>query len=174
MNVSDLMTTAVKSCVIGDSLQRAAQLMWENDCGVVPVLDGEGRVVGMITDRDICMAAYTHGQALWATPGIGRHGQAGPRGHGEHPLDVVETLMRRVRVRRVPVLDGNGHLKGILSMNDLARHAHRSAGRKSNGLSGDSVVQTLASNLRAAPGRKGDRPRGQCGDGSALGPTWTS
>ncbi len=47
MNVSDLMTTAVKSCVIGDSLQRAAQLMWENDCGVVPVLDGEGRVVGM-------------------------------------------------------------------------------------------------------------------------------
>ncbi len=68
MNVSDLMTTAVKSCVIGDSLQRAAQLMWENDCGVVPVLDGEGRVVGMITDRDICMAAYTHGQALWQLP----------------------------------------------------------------------------------------------------------
>ncbi len=52
--------------------------------------------------------------------------------------------MRRVRVRRVPVLDANGRLKGILSMNDLARHAHRSVGRKTNGLSGDSIVQTIA------------------------------
>ncbi len=45
---------------------------------------------------------------------------------------------------RVPVLDGNGRLRGILSMNDVARHGHRSAGRNTNGLSGDSIVQTLA------------------------------
>jgi CBS-domain-containing membrane protein len=60
------------------------------------------------------------------------------------PLDVVETLMSNVRVRRVPVLDGDGRLKGIVSMNDLARHARRSGSRKADGLSGDSIVQTLA------------------------------
>jgi len=144
MNLSDLMTRTVKSCGVNDNLQRAAQLMWENDCGAVPVVDGEGRVVGMITDRDICMAAYTHGQPLWQLPVSDAMAKQVHGVRENDPLEVVETLMRRVRVRRVPVLDGDGRLKGILSMNDLARHAHRSAGRKANGLSGDSVVQTLA------------------------------
>jgi CBS domain-containing protein len=151
MNVSDLMTAAVKSCGTNDNLQRAAQLMWENDCGIVPVVDGDGRVVGVITDRDICMAAYTHGQPLWQLPVSDAMAK---QVHGvmeNDPLDVVETLMRRVRVRRVPVLDANGRLKGILSMNDLVRHAHRSAGRKGNGLSGDSIVQTLAAICEAHP-----------------------
>jgi CBS-domain-containing membrane protein len=49
-----------------------------------------------------------------------------------------------VRVRRAPVVDADGRLKGIVSMNDLARHARRSSGRKADGLSGDSIVQTLA------------------------------
>jgi CBS domain-containing protein len=132
MNVSDLMTSAVSSCSTSDDLQRAAQLMWENDCGVVPVVDGAGRVVGMISDRDICMAAYTHGP-LWQLSVLDA---MATKVHGvmeSDPLEVVETLMRRVRVRRVPVLDRDGHLKGILSMHDLARHAHRSDGRKANG-----------------------------------------
>jgi CBS-domain-containing membrane protein len=60
------------------------------------------------------------------------------------PVDMVEALMQRVRVRRVPVLDKEGRLMGIVSMNDLARHAHRSIGRKADGLGGDSIVQTLA------------------------------
>jgi CBS domain-containing protein len=144
MNVSDLMTSAVKSCGTNDNLQRAAQLMWENDCGIVPVVDGDGRAVGMITDRDICMAAYTHGQPLWQLPVSDAMAKQVHAVRETDPLEVVETLMRRVRVRRVPVLDGDGRIKGILSMNDLARHAHGSVGRKANGLSGDSIVQTLA------------------------------
>jgi CBS domain-containing protein len=62
--MTDLMTTNAKSCGTMDNLERAAQIMWENDCGVVPVVDGSERVVGMVTDRDICMAAYTQGQPL--------------------------------------------------------------------------------------------------------------
>jgi CBS-domain-containing membrane protein len=144
MNVSELMTTSVKSCGSHDDLQRAAQIMWENDCGALPVLDADNRVVGMITDRDICMAAYTQSRPLWQIPvsSAMAHQVHGVR--ESDPVEVVETLMRRVRVRRVPVLDGHGRVKGILSMNDLARHAHRSAGRKSNGLSGDSIVHTLS------------------------------
>ena len=58
-------------------------------------------------------------------------------------LEAVEMVMRRAQVRRVPVLDRDGRLTGILSMNDLARHAHRT-GRKGDGLRPDSIVQTLA------------------------------
>ncbi len=151
MNASDLMTCAVKSCGIDDNLQRAAQLMWENDCGIVPVLDGDGRVVGMISDRDICMAAYTHGLPLWQLPVSDAMAKQVHGARESDPLEVVETLMRRARVRRVPVLDGDGRLKGILSMNDLARHAHRSTGRKANGHSGDSIVQTLAAICEPRP-----------------------
>jgi len=143
MNASEMMTAAVKSCGTNDNLQRAAQLMWENDCGVVPVVDGDGRVAGMITDRDICMAAYTQGRPLWQIPVSNAMAKQVHSVHENDSLEAVEGLMRQARVRRVPVLDGDGRLKGILSMNDLARHSHRS-GQKSNGLSGDSVVKTLA------------------------------
>jgi CBS domain-containing protein len=144
MNASDLMTKAVESCSAGDNLQRAVQIMWEHDCGVVPVVDGDNRVVGMITDRDVAIAAYTQGRPLWQIPvstAMAKHV------HGVRETDdiaAVEMLMRRVRVRRVPVLDAGGRLTGIVSMNDLARHAHRSVGRKGDGLRGDTVVQTLA------------------------------
>jgi CBS domain-containing protein len=144
MKVSDLMTTAVNSCDAHDNLQRAAQIMWENDCGIVPAVDGDGRVVGMITDRDICMAAYTHGESLWQIPVSSAMANLVHSVRETDSLEVVETLMRRVRVRRVPVLDQDGRLKGLLSMNDLARYAHVPAGRDGDGLSGDSIVQTLA------------------------------
>jgi CBS domain-containing protein len=52
------MVTDVKTCADHSTLNAAARIMWDNDCGCVPVVDGDGRVVGMITDRDICMTAY--------------------------------------------------------------------------------------------------------------------
>jgi CBS domain-containing protein len=64
MKIRDIMSQDVATCREDDSLDRAAQLMWDRDVGSVPVVDGEGRPLGMITDRDICMAAYTQGEAL--------------------------------------------------------------------------------------------------------------
>ncbi|MGO8994894.1 MAG: CBS domain-containing protein [Polyangiaceae bacterium] len=157
MNVGDLMTTPVQSCTVDDSLQRAAQLMWEGDCGAIPVVDGDGRVIGMVTDRDACMAAYTRGQALWEIPVsavMTREVHAVRESDG---VEDVTGIMKSARVRRVPVLDGGQRLVGILSMNDLARHAQRAVGRsqKANGLSADSIAQTLAAicEPHAAPGR---------------------
>jgi CBS domain-containing protein len=157
MNISDLMTRTVKSCGVNDNLQRAAQLMWENDCGAVPVVDGEGRVVGMITDRDICMAAYTQGRALWEIPVASAMANQVHGVRATDPIDAVETLMRNVRVRRVPVLDADGRPEGIVSTNDLARHARRSNGRKADGLRGDSIVQTLAAICEPSPAVKEER-----------------
>src|SRR5687767_12489389 len=64
MHVEKLMTTEVTTCSADDPLQRPAQLMWESDRGFLPVVDSERRVIGVITDRDICMAAYTKGVPL--------------------------------------------------------------------------------------------------------------
>jgi CBS domain-containing protein len=138
------MTMAVQSCTPSDNLQRAAELLWQRDCGVVPVVDTESRVVGMITDRDICMAAYTQGRQLWQIPVSSAMGQNVQTANENDSIQDVETLMRKSQVRRVPVVDGTGRLKGILSLNDLARHVHKTFARKSDGLSGDSVAQTLA------------------------------
>src|SRR5512134_1726448 len=66
MNVSSLIRRDLTSCTIHDNLERAAQLMWDRDIGCLPVIDDQGHVAGMVTDRDICMAAYTQGMPLRA------------------------------------------------------------------------------------------------------------
>ncbi len=104
MNVADLMTTPVMSCSYDDDAQRAAQIMWDNDCGALPVLDEQGHLAGMITDRDICMAAYTRGQALWQIPVSAVMTAHVHRVHESDTLEAAERVMKDARVRRVPVL----------------------------------------------------------------------
>ena len=64
--VGSVMTRNVVTCTGSDTLHRAAQLMWDRDCGAIPVVDAHGRAVGLVTDRDLCMAAYTRGRPLSA------------------------------------------------------------------------------------------------------------
>lgn len=64
MKAKDLMTTDVKCCAEYNTLNTAAQMMWEHDIGCVPVVDKEGRAIGVLTDRDICMGAYIQGVLL--------------------------------------------------------------------------------------------------------------
>src|SRR5271170_7702144 len=61
MKVKDVMSHSVRTCFMSDNLAAAAQLMWEHDCGCVPVLNDHAQVVGMITDRDVCMTVFFHG-----------------------------------------------------------------------------------------------------------------
>src|SRR5213593_47075 len=65
LNVKDLMTRNVSTCRPGDTLDALARILWESDCGSAPVVDEAGTVVGMITDRDACMAAWTRGKPLY-------------------------------------------------------------------------------------------------------------
>jgi CBS domain-containing protein len=117
------MTREVCSCGPDESLERAAQSMWEADIGSIPVIEG-ARVVGMLTDRDICMAAYTQGRPLSDI----RVGEVMARRIATcRPTDGIDRLgeiMREHRVRRVPVVDARGQLVGIVSVNDLVRSAH--------------------------------------------------
>lgn len=143
MNVSDIMSREVRTCSPNDSLNTAAQLMWENDYGCVPVVDAEGKITAMVTDRDICMAAYTQGKALANLLVSAAASQNVVTLRERDTIDVAEALMQKHRIRRLPVLDAAGKLVGILSMNDLARHAQESGHRRS-GLTAEGIARTLA------------------------------
>jgi CBS domain-containing protein len=117
----------ITSCTIHDDLARAAQLMWDRDIGCLPVIDDQGHVAGMITDRDVCMAAYTQGAPLRAIPvttAMAKHVFACRE---SDEIDAVEATMRQHQIRRMPVIDDQGHPIGIISLNDIARAA--SAGK---------------------------------------------
>jgi CBS domain-containing protein len=125
--VEDVMQKNARACHADDAMSEAARIMWERDCGFAPVVasDGNGRVVGVITDRDLCMAAYTRGKSL----GELRVAEAMTTDvHTCAPGDSIaaaEATMRAGRVRRLPVVDAGGQLLGVLSLADLARSLSR-------------------------------------------------
>jgi CBS-domain-containing membrane protein len=131
MKVSDLMTKEVRACHRHDSLNRAAQLMWENDCGAIPVVDAEMKVIGMLTDRDICMAAYTQGVALVDASVGGVMSQNVSACNPSDNIAAAAERMRERQIRRLPVVDEKGRLVGILSVSDIAREADRLRASKS-------------------------------------------
>src|SRR5262245_49708455 len=124
MTVKELQTSNVKSVGPETNLAAVAKLMWEGDCGAVPVVNSERKVIGMITDRDICIAAATRSKPpaeIRASEVITNHGV-----HAVKPEDDVRVAlrtMRKHRVRRLPVVDQQQRLAGILSINDLAMNA---------------------------------------------------
>lgn len=115
--------------------------MWRGDCGILPVVADGGKVVGMITDRDICMAAATKHR----DPAIIRVKEVtSGKVYGCSPnTDIHEALkiMREKQVRRLPIMSAEtGKLSGILSMNDVAVKAQ--GGAKAE-LSADDVESTM-------------------------------
>ena len=129
MKVAQLMNRAVRTCSDGDTLDRAARVMWECDIGCLVVTDTEGRPIGMITDRDALMAAYTQGIKLSA--GVVRSAMS--RGVEtcleSSSIQELEQLMQKAQIRRVPVVDSSGRLTGIITLSDLARFSQWSANR---------------------------------------------
>jgi CBS domain-containing protein len=141
MKVQDVMISDVHTCRPETNLAMAAMQMWDGDFGVLPVLEDGGKVVGIITDRDICMAAATkHKDPAKIRVEEVITGEV----YGCSPdTDIHEALkiMQQRQVRRLPVIDAeNGKLAGILSMNDVALKAQRDGKAE---LSAQDVEQTL-------------------------------
>ena len=123
MKVKDVMTPHAKSIWLTESLADAAQIMWQNDCGVLPVIKDGQKVIGMITDRDICMASAMQNK----TPSsISIEEVMTGEVYAVQPEDDIEMALETMsekRVRRLPVITADGELAGILSVNDLVRRA---------------------------------------------------
>lgn len=127
MRVQDVMTWDPESCTPHHDLAHAAMIMWRRDCGIVPVVEGgTNKLIGVVTDRDICMATATKGK----TPGSILVGDVMTK----HPRaclpadDLKEAIkvMSDAQIRRLPVADTQGNLRGVVSLNDLILHAEKS------------------------------------------------
>jgi CBS domain-containing protein len=146
MNVGQLMTRNVATCHPDDALNAAARIMWEHDCGCVPVVVEEedgARVVGMLTDRDICMAAYTQGRPLGAINVASAMSREIRSCRPTDPVRVALNVLRTSQLHRLPVLDPNDHLVGLLSLADVAREADREHGRKKADVKDDEIAETV-------------------------------
>jgi CBS domain-containing protein len=144
MDIAEIMTSEVYKCSPADSLNAAARVMWENDCGCVPVVDSGGRAIGMITDRDVCMAAYTTGRLLAAVSvaeAMSRHVFTCVAADS---VDTVQAIMRAHQIHRVPVVDDAGCVVGIVSLNDLARAATLPGRGKKKAVTAGQLTETVA------------------------------
>ena len=143
MNTEEIMTRNVKYCWPETSLSEAAALMWDHDCGALPVVDGERKVIGMITDRDIAIAAATKGRlATDINVGEVMSGNVYACVLNEDVSSALKTMSRE-RVRRLPVIEANGKLAGILSINDIVLRAGQSKGRQMPEISYDDVMSVF-------------------------------
>ena len=140
MQIKQIMTTDIATCRPDTNLAVVAKLMWDRDCGFVPVIDAAGKVVGVITDRDICIASATRRllpEQITAAQAMRR-----PPIHTsqtEGPVEKALATMKQFQVRRLPVIAADGTLKGIVSMNDLVL-----ASQQKEGPAATDVVSTLA------------------------------
>ena len=121
MKVETLMTKQVAFCQPDSNLAEIGAKMWTADCGIVPVVDASGYLLGVVTDRDICMALTT--RDVPASTVKARDVMTGRVSCCEPDEEVVEALekMKTHQVRRMPVVEDGGRLIGILSLSDLLR-----------------------------------------------------
>jgi len=123
VKVQEIMTQQVASCAPDTDLANVAKLMWDRDCGVIPVVDAAGRALAVVTDRDICMGVATKGRTA---SHIAAREVMSRTLHACLPEDDIMAAldtMKDSKIRRLPVIDQNGHLKGILSLNEVVLRA---------------------------------------------------
>ena len=142
MKVRDIMTKTAFSCRSEMSLAEAGALMWEHDCGLLPLLNDAGKVTGVITDRDVCIAVSTRDR-LPSQIQIGEVAKAAAIVCA--PDDDIHSAMKTMskeRMRRLPVVNTDGNLVGVVSMNDIVLQAERGDGRRPE-ISFEEVVRTF-------------------------------
>jgi CBS domain-containing protein len=143
--VEQIMNRDAKVCQPEDSLNKAAQIMWEHRCGALPVVDKQFRPIGFLTDRDICMGAYTQGKTLSSLRVDTAMAREVFSCKAADDLESAATTMQQKRLRRLPVLDREGKLVGLLLLDDLAHEATRTLRGGENTALRDLVLEILLS-----------------------------
>jgi CBS domain-containing protein len=118
--------------------------MWDHDCGCVPVVNDDGHLVGMITDRDVCMAAFLGGTSLASVEVSSAMSKVVHSCRPEDSLASAESVMRASQIRRLPVVDAEEHVVGILSLNDIAREFSRERRIGRGAVAAEEIAETLA------------------------------
>jgi len=125
MTVREAMSPDPATCAPQDDLGTVASIMRGKGCGFLPVVDVTGSVVGVITDRDVCMAAE---QAHRTLTRVSAGETMTPRVFSCSADDNLKAVLGKMgnhRVRRLPVVDEGGRLQGVLSLDDIVRAPYR-------------------------------------------------
>lgn len=143
MKVQEVMTRDVKFCSPDTNLAAATEILWRNNCGALPVSDPDGKLLGVITDRDMCIALGTRN--CRASDLAIRDVAINPVFSCEPDDDVHEALttMRKHQVRRVPIVHQDGKLAGIVCLDEIVLHAEKPDSKKHVGISYEDVVNTM-------------------------------
>ena len=152
MKVKEVMMGTPYTCHKDANLGEATELMWKGNCGFLPVTGPDGKVCGVITDRDVCIALGTRnkpaGEVAVGDVSCGKLYDCGP----DDEIHVALLTMREGKVRRLPVIDSGGKAVGVLSMDDVLLHAEPVGTGKIVELSTDEVVRSYrAINQRQLP-----------------------
>jgi CBS domain-containing protein len=143
MKVKDVMTPNATAIWLTESLADAAKLMWEKDCGVLPIIKDGRRVIGMITDRDICMAAAMKDRN---PSGISVEEVMTGQVYAVNPEDNIDQALQAMqehKIRRLPVVSSEGELEGILSMNDVVLRARSLDGEATDSIDYGDVTDSI-------------------------------
>lgn len=146
MEIAQIMARDVKTCRITDMLDRPAKLMWDHDIGAIPIVDELGMLVGIVTDRDACMAVLLQGQPLHCLPVTVAMSKHVVTCRPEDTDDTAAKLMAKNKLRRLPVVDDAQHPIGMVSLTDLAL-----AMRRSREVTAQEVAGTLAAICERRP-----------------------
>jgi CBS domain-containing protein len=127
MKAAEVMTAHPESCHPGDDVEVALSIMDANECGVVPIVDEDGRIVGIVTDRDILFGARRNGGSLAGLDIEACMTKDPVTARPDDSLEEVVQRMARVGVRRIPIVDDRGKLEGIVAQADLATQVDNDA-----------------------------------------------
>lgn len=142
MKVNEIMSPEVKCCSIDTSLDAVAMMMWEGDCGSIPVIDENNKPIGVVTDRDIAMSCALNHKAPWelsvATIMINQQVRTCL---DTDDMSTALAIMEDNKVRRLPVINTEGRLTGFLSIDDIIFRSEK--GKSKTGLSYETAMNTL-------------------------------
>jgi CBS domain-containing protein len=137
MRVENVMTKEVSFCGPATNAAAAAEIMWTRNCGALPILDDGRRVIGIVTDRDLFIALGTSNRKAADLPvGEIMTQNLSFCGPDDDVRNALKTMGQR-QVHRLLVVDRDGALKGILSMDDIVLRT------EVGGVSNDEVVKAL-------------------------------
>jgi CBS domain-containing protein len=158
MQVEQIMNQPAIVCRVDQPCDKAARLMAEHDCGVIPVVDHDDRIIGMVTDRDICMASLAQRLPIHTIRVKDAMTREPYSCSPTDSLDVAATRMKDAQVHRLPVVDDEDRVVGVLSTNDIFRQASLHRGQPS--ISDKKLVDTLAAICAPhRPVQLAERPR---------------
>jgi CBS domain-containing protein len=143
MKARDVMTHTAVFCTAENNVGEAVEMMWVRNCGMLPLVGVDGKLAGVLTDRDICIALSTRNRlagelqvAEIATKNV----------FTCNPEDEIHEVLQTIadkQVRRLPVVDKDGKLLGILSMDDVIAHGDLNKWEGCCELSSEEIIKSL-------------------------------